>query len=407
MNDAATTAPGTPQSVFDGRILLALIAAGLLAFIGFFVLTAYAPEFRSGRDGRAHPMSVSAVGYKGLVDLIGHTGGDAWLAREEADLTGEELVVLTPQPGADAKELEELLDRRGMRTTLIVLPKWETAPHPLRKSWVTSTGLNYPGVSQAVLPSGLEVRVADTEAETGTLRGQSILQGTDLPGPDAARIVQGDKLEPLLVTSKGEAVLARFKDRTTLYILADPDLINNQALADPRRARAALTLIEALSSAEEGVSFDLTLSGFAKGRSFLQLAFEPPFLAFTIAAGIFTLLAALHGLGRFGPAAAEARPISLGKAALVDNAAGLLLLARREHRAGDAYADLVRDMAAHDLGAPASLGGDALDTYLDRIGSADQPRFSVLAGQLRAAGDRSALLRAAQALFRWKKEASQ
>ena len=62
---------------FSTRLMVALIAAGIVAFAIFMLLMAYAGDFRSGRDGRPHALSVSAVGFKGivrLVDLAGQLG---------------------------------------------------------------------------------------------------------------------------------------------------------------------------------------------------------------------------------------------------------------------------------------------------------------------------------------------
>jgi hypothetical protein len=82
-------------------------------------------------------------------------------------------------------------------------------------------------------------------------------------------------------------------------------------------------------------------------------------------------------------------------------------MARREHRAGPAYADLVRDLAARDSAAPPRLEEAALDSYLDRISPASGPVFTALAARIRAAGDSAETLAAARALFLWKKDIGQ
>jgi hypothetical protein len=79
-------------------------------------------------------------------------------------------------------------------------------------------------------------------------------------------------------------------------------------------------------------------------------------------------------------------------------------LVKREHRQGGAYADHVAEEAARASGAPVSLRGEALDAYLDRFTSPDQPSFSELAGRARRAPDREALVVAARALYQWKKD---
>lgn len=392
---------------FDPRLMAGLIVAGILAFLGFFVLSAYAGDLRSGRDGRAHPLSVSAIGYKGLVDLVGYSGGKAELGRIPAQLDTEDLVVVTIDEATDKRDLAALLERRGAKATLLVLPKWTVGPHPLRRSWVTEQGAGAGQGAARLLPEFLPADVR-YEKSAGRVRGRGFLADWgEAPPPRVVQTIgSSDKFEPLLVTGRGGTVLAQSTDRGQLYLLADPDLINNQGLRDRERARNALKLITMLNSTgAESVVFDLTLSGFRPNeRNLLKLAFEPPFVALTVAVLITALLAGLHGLAGFGPRTAERRAIALGKAALVENSAGLVRLARREHRIGGHYADVVRDSAAHAAGAPASLSGPALESYLDRISKPGTARFSDLAAPMRGAADRDSMLAAARALFQWKKD---
>ena len=152
--------------------------------------------------------------------------------------------------------------------------------------------------------------------------------------------------------------------------------MNNHGLRDPAHARAALRLLDG-AEPDRGDRRSISISrptaraaGGRTGPSLLQLAFEPPLLAMTLALFFAALLAGYYGAFRFGPARREQRAIALGKAALVENSAGLIRLARREARLGGAYADVVRTEAARLTGAPAWLGGDKLDAYLDRLGRA-------------------------------------
>ena len=70
---------------------------------------------------------------------------------------------------------------------------------------------------------------------------------------------------------------------------------------------------------------------------------------------------------------------------------------------GGAYADLIREEAAH-ASAAANLRGEELDAYLDRFSAPDRPRFTELAGRAAAVADRHHLVSAAHALFLWKKD---
>ena len=65
-HDGAPSAGGA----FSRAVVLALIVVGALSFAAFVVLSAYAPDLRSGSDGRGHALSRSAVGYAALVALL-------------------------------------------------------------------------------------------------------------------------------------------------------------------------------------------------------------------------------------------------------------------------------------------------------------------------------------------------
>jgi len=209
------------------------------------------------------------------------------------------------------------------------------------------------------------------------------------------------------------------------YLVADPDLLANHALDDIERARTAIALVDALSPTRGPVAFDLTVNGFGRASSptLLRLAFEPPFIAMTLALLVAGLLAGLHGANRFGPVARELRAFAFGKAALVENSEGLVRLARREARLGRAYADVVRQEAARALHAPAGLEGEALDAWIDRAArrpAAEPARgrlltlrslpaapaaavpFSELVRNVETARDRHQLLTAAKALTSWR-----
>ena len=389
--------------IFNPRLVAGLIAAGIIAFAAFVLLSAYAGDFRSGRDGRPHALSVSADGFAGIVKLVELTDGNPWLLRSETELTvGEELLVVALEPQTSKEALATLVAKRGARATLVILPKWFTVADPTHPGWVRTFGAGIPSPAAAAL-SGLRVDI-DKVPPNSFAAGQGILAGIRLPVPHPAQVISGKEVTPLLATGAGGALLARVGE-TPLYVLADPDLMNNQGLKDPRTARAALQILAALNSTDaEGVGFDLTLNGFGRSPSLLKLPFEPPFLPLTLALFAAALLAGLHGAFRFGPEAEEERAIAFGKAALVHNSAGLIQRARREHRTGGAYADLVRESAAAGSGAPASLRGPALDAYLDRLSQDEGPVFSGLVDRARSASDRFELLAAARALFQWKKD---
>lgn len=390
---------------FNPRLVFGLIAAGLAAFAALLLLLAFGGNIGSGRDGRAHALSVSAVGFKGLVDLVGRFHETATI-RDPEDFGLEDLIVVAIEPRSRPADLARLLGRRHGKATLIILPKWLTAPDPARRGWVRGLAPVAGMEIERIMERPVRLRIGDSAAGRARASGRDMLEGLAMPVPQFPQTIEGQDLTPLVTLPGGGALVARIGDQPH-YIVADPDLMNNHGLKDPEAARAALALIDALNRTDaESVNFDLSVNalGARSQPSLLRTAFEPPFLVMTLALLAAALLAGLHGAVRFGQAKIEQRAIALGKAALVENSAGLIRLARREARLGAAYADVVRLDAARTASAPAWLTGAELDAYLDTLSRADSPTFSALAARLAQASDRNALAAAARALFSWKKD---
>jgi hypothetical protein len=405
MSDVPMMGPGaTGNSGFNAASMMLITAIGALAFIAMLVLGAYAPDLRSGRNGGAHALSNAAVGFSGVVRLAGATGRNPIIIRSEYQLKNEDLAVITPDHGA--VDLSSILQWRGPRVTLLVLPKWKTVADVSKTGWVRVSGLLPAADPARTLYPATPFFIARERGDGRPLTTVPFGAPSALRflAPAVVQTVSSNQLDPVITDSAGHIVLGKLKGHQ-LFILADPDLINNHAMGDERQARAAVTLLDYLnSSGAKSVLFDVTANGLGRSQSPLKLAFDPPFLAVTLTIFAAMLLAAWQALVRFGPVRRRGRAIAFGKAALVENSAGLIRLARRETRLGGAYADLVRQDAARLTAAPANLQGEALDTYLDRLTRGDAPPFSALAARLAAARDKSELVAAARALFSWKKD---
>ncbi|ATY30666.1 DUF4350 domain-containing protein [Sphingomonas psychrotolerans] len=375
MNGASTPA-------FAARTMLTLVALATVGFLSFLLLFAYADDLRPARNGGTHALSTSAVGFAGLADLVKHTGGEARMVRSEADLDDASFVILTPGPGTDPAAVKRILERRQGLSTLVILPKWVTAPLPNNPQWVRATS-TIPEF-MAALPISEVVQVAIKS-----------------PAGHGLRTISGTGLEPVSTDPHGATLVASHGD-SLLTITADPDLFDNKGLATREGAERAMQILDELGATEDAVAFDLTLHGFGRNPNLLKLAFEAPFLPLTLCVLVAALLAGWHAMLRFGPAASPGRGLAFGKRALADNGAALLRLARRRHRTGERYGALVRETAALATGAPAGLSGDALDHYLDRLDPAGEP-FSSMAARAADAPDTRRLLDAARDLYHWKR----
>ncbi len=394
---------------FRRRTVLLIIGVAVIAFAGFLLLIAFAPPFQSGHDGRGHALSTSGNGYAGLVELTDAIGSHSLIVREQAVLDTHALLIVTPELDTDAADMSKLLAARDGHPTLIVLPKWLTQPLPGNREWSEKVAMIWPDAVVNALPKvASKLTVDQTPFDRRAVQPQEpdtprLARATIGNQPEQQRLT-GSGFTPMLLDRDGRVVLAKLDGRS-VFVLADPDLLNNQGLADRWTARQGWQVVDDLSTTNE-IAFDLTLNGFAKSteKSPLRLLFQAPFLPVTLCIVTAALLAGLHGAVRFGAPAASGPEIAMGKRTLVDNAAMLLRAARKEHRVGAAYATLTRDLVAQSARAPARLSGEALDGYLDQAGrNADDPLFATLAWHADAAENRDQLLDAARALYRWRR----
>jgi hypothetical protein len=391
---------------FNAKIIIWFVGAALLGFVAFLFLATYAPDMGDGGDGQGHALSKSAIGYSGLVALETKLGRAPVLVHDDADLNTDGLLVLTPAIMQDADELAKMVSARDGKPTLIVLPKHETQAQPFHKGWVDDNGM-FPREAIARIVSKIVTikieRLRTTaSAAFGSPKATVIFDNV----PDVQTFRNLD-MEPVFTDDvhpddlrANHYIIARAANN--VFILSDPDLINNIGIANPKRAYGAVRLLASYTPKGHPITFDLTLNGFKHGRDLLDLILRPPFLAMTLALLVAALMALAHGLVRFGPALAEARAIPRGKGALVANTADLLKLAKVEHELGGRYVALVRDLAGSQYGLPAHASADAATARFDAL-SKTGPKFSNLAYMAEHAGDRAALLDAAQQLDQWRR----
>jgi hypothetical protein len=405
---SAAEAAARPPA-FSPRTILALIAVGLVSFSGLVVLAAYAPELRSASDPGAHALSSSAVGFKGAVIMLQSEGVPAVVSRAPPKKNSPNLLILTPEMGANERSLEPFaLQSRK----LIVLPKWMVMGQPLHPGFVQKVGVWENSVAATALLNRY-AKKTDILRRAGVsrpvLRGDpSFGADVSLPLGDVDRlqtVAPGGEWDPILSDEQGGIVLARSSTQAGVFLLADPDLLNNQGLARLERARAGMAILNILR-AGQGVDFDVTLSGFGRGRGIGRLMLEPPWLAATLCGVAAALLMGLHGLARFGPTLTRGRAIALGKQALVDNSAGLVRMARREHELAPAYAALTQALIRRFVGGGdhGATGGEADRWLTDLARQRGAAAPEDLAREAGRAQSRDALLAVGRKLYLWRVE---
>ncbi|WP_155847362.1 hypothetical protein [Asticcacaulis sp. AC402] len=191
--------------------------------------------------------------------------------------------------------------------------------------------------------------------------------------------ISGPNLVPVLVAADGRPVLSRVviaggaSTTVPVYVLSDPDLLNNQILAKPEKVVAALELLDNVTPGDKKSSkvvFNMTFNGLSFDRDLLHALSRPPFLALPLALLILGLALMWAAFARFGPAqeAPAGPPLGRGVKTLADNAARLLAVTFKEARLGPAYAALVRDQVIRSKGFMQVDPSQSLDDLAERIG---------------------------------------
>lgn len=398
------------NEAFSSRAILALVLIGVAALAGFGVLATYAPQLRSRANPGAHALSGSAIGFLGAQTMLKAIGVPVTVSREPP--TQQRLsaagLVLTPAAQTPASELGKF---PAALRTLIILPKWQATPDPRRPGFVYRLGLLPSGWATPLLAGfgpGTQVK-ATPGLQSPVLRGagEIFTQETRLPlgAMDGLQTISGPGWRPVLVDAQGRMVLAASQRHPNVYVLADPDLLNNQGLSDLARARAGMAVLTMLSG-QDGVAFDVTLNGLGQGRSLARLMLEPPWLAATLCVLAAAALCGWQALVRFAAPVAEGRAIALGAAALVDNSAGLIRMGGKEAALAPDYAATTFNLVAKAGGvavsaAPGPETADWLSRAAEQRGLADP---QALAAQAAAVRTRDQLMAAAESLYQWRVE---
>ena len=71
----------TRDNAFSPIIVIVVALVGVVTFAGLGILSAYAPELRSGNDGGDHALSRAATGFGGLPPLLRELGEPVLLSR--------------------------------------------------------------------------------------------------------------------------------------------------------------------------------------------------------------------------------------------------------------------------------------------------------------------------------------
>lgn len=407
MRALTDTASNARTALLAPGLAVGLVLISAISVLVYLVLTAYAPQLRTDASAGENVLSKSAIGYAGIRSLLEKLDIDVVASREPPTSGQFSLVVLTPE--LIASDPSRLAQLAGLGPRLIVMPKWSTIPQPFHPGWVAKLGLLDTGYLKALLanlvanasfsrePDMRAVRLSARFQEFSAIAAQGTVDIVSL------QTISRTGLEFDVVDQKGRAVLAHVP-RTQIFILSDPDLMDNLAIGKPATARIGIEIIRALRVGDKPVSFDLTLNGLGNSPSVLLAVFSPPLLGATLCAILAAVLIGIQSFHRFGPGVRRDRVFAFGKRALADNTAAVIRLMRRQPRMATRFAQTCVNLVAAHAGHPrGGLGTLSWLRQLEQRAGVTRS-FSELNADAQQVETVSALLSIAKKLYQWRQE---
>jgi hypothetical protein len=395
--------PNIPVS----RVAAAWAAAVIVLVIATIALAIFGPT--STYTAGASAFSRSAIGYAGIADVMRQLG--ARVVKSRRDSVGQldpagVLVLAEPPLTGSAPQMSRLMNAH---TVLLVLPKWNGKESRSRRGWIDSAELLPPFFARTAAQVGNidVVRVPRVTAWSRNEVGRApvISQG-------GVQLIKSNRLRPVIGNDSGMLVGELRTGARRLWVLADPDPLQNHGLADPDNAVFAVALINALRGADGNVVFDEVIHGFEdKGGSPMRLLFEFPFVLATVQGVIAVALLLWATMRRFGAPVSPPVELPSGKLSLIEATSNLLDFARHRPIIIQRYVHAIVQDVARQLHAPAGLSGSALVEWLGRTArvrdaqidcGAVVRRTDQLVGGGRGAVAQLAVL--ARDIFRWKRE---
>lgn len=404
----------TPQSAFS-RTAATLVAAVIgVSFIGAILLTVFLEDITGRPSASSDGYSVSAIGHHAIVEVLEELDVPVVVSRHGsgAKAGAGVLVIAEPVVPPDdddaAAKLKDLVTSAD--TVLVVLPKWYGTPRGDNRRWLEDIAFIDNDEVEATL------RALDSEATvTRGLPGPVTIDAYDLGTPDfklaedfeIAQTVTGDRRDVHRL-GDGGLLLELYVEDTTVFILTDPDVMNNAGLTRPGNARFVVSLLDELRDGGP-VVFDETLHGFAEEPSLWKAIFRFPLAVVTLHVLLLMVVVVWAGLGRFGPARGAPPPLAAGKEYLVRNTAALLRVAGHHGHALERYFLAAVETVRAELHAPRDLATVDVPSWLERVrlargGTIPYPELRDQVAEAVRTRNARAVLAAADRVHRWRLE---
>jgi hypothetical protein len=397
IDPAGETAPMSRAALIA---VVSVVAVSLVAAIALSVVGDAVGEWRSAG---ADSYSTSAIGHNALVRLLEKLDVPVVVSRNDSASRSRGGLLVIAEPvvtdAASRNRLAQLVD--AAPRVLVVLPKWYGVVER-GQPWIRAAQpLSLPEVDGVLRALELvDHRVVRPEGPAPALTLEDWRPVLDVPqlvaSADLTSVIDGPDRTMWL------GQIAR--NHTQLFVLSDPDLLNNQGLHHRDNGLVAVDIIQWLRG-DGPVVIDETMHGYAHAPSLVGSLFRFPLVLATLQVLVCAALALWAAMVRFGPRTAVPPALAPGKDFLIRNTAALLHHGGHHGDALRRYLALTIAEVRHALHAPA-LAPAQMTAWLERVRVARGGQISLveLEHQVEAAVTPARVVQAANQVFRWRME---
>ena len=330
---------GEIEGGFSRRVIGWIVGVGVVSFALALLLSAFGEDLWERPTAEANSYSRSALGHRALAELLRSFGIGVTSRRTPGTGTpGVVRPLVAAEPDPDGEHLPELMREAHASEAplVVVLPKWRGMPNMENPGWIGGAELH----PEASVEQVLENLGADGLKKIGIEREEgSGLRGCSAGWRSAASagivdyrvglapaqlLAPGPGLEPEVTCGKG-LLIARHRaaGQPEIYLISDPDLLNNHGLDDGDNAVLVFDFLTHRLGAK-GLILDETIHGFRRAPGLLAEAFRFPLLLAVLQILVLAGVLLWAGMGRFGKPVPPPAGLGSGRQVLIDSTARLL-----------------------------------------------------------------------------------
>lgn len=396
-----TLPPGADSAgLFPKRRLIVTISIAVLGLLMAILTSVFSEDDKSAAPD-ATLSSESAIGHKAFLTMLDELRLDAQADFNPIMAMIEQkgvIVFLEPNPSEIAPS--DLKRRFKGEAAVVVLPKWlavpnEETPRFIQAAvWMENKAVQ--DMARAVVADATIVRSGDT---TGFTSNSFKIQ----PLLSRPQLIRSAKLTPLIVQGTDILLGSVKQGKTTVYILSDPDLLNNHGLIKGNNATLAVRILDKARN-KGAISFDGSVQKIIGAMSLWRQLFLPPLLGLLLLAVASIGLLIWHSAQRLLPATKRDVGLANGKMGLVENSAALFDPLEHRRFLKQRYLESAIADIATVMPSIARLQGNARMQALELLGTNRKASDSIGALQNLVDIEGVSAAVAGRRIYAWKQE---